>query len=604
MSSTNNRKAPPMMGPGPRRAYGKPKNFKKSIGKLLSHNKQYFPPMIIAIIFAIICTGITLAGPSLIENITNHLFNNLFGTIDLNYIAKLGIILACLYFVCLVLNYLAGFIMTTITNRISKGFRKEISRKINYLPLSYLDRTSHGDLLSRITNDVDTISQSLNQSIITVITSIIMLIGSLVMMFIKSWILALSAIASSLIGFVLVVIIMKKSQKHFIAQQNALGELNGHVEETYSGHLVIKAYNAERESSLTFNSINDKLYNSAWKSQFLSGLMMPIMNFIGNLGYVVVCVVGGALLIGGHIEFGAISAFLLYVRYFTQPLTQLAQVTTNLQSAAAASERVFELLDEKELEAEENKTKKLETCKGNVEFKHVKFGYTKDKTIIKDFSAKISAGQKVAIVGPTGAGKTTLVNLLMRFYEVDSGSIEIDGVDTKELTRENVHNLFSMVLQDTWIFNGTIKENVKYSKEDVTDEQIVEACKAVGLHHFIKTLPQGYDTVLDENTSISAGQKQLLTIARAMIQNSPMLILDEATSSVDTRLELLIQEAMDKLTKNRTSFVIAHRLSTIKNANLILVMKDGDVIESGTHEELLNKNGFYAQLYNSQFEET
>lgn len=331
---------------------------------------------------------------------------------------------------------------------------------------------------------------------------------------------------------------------------------------------------------------------------------MPIMNFIGNLGYVVVCVVGGALLIGGHIEFGAISAFLLYVRYFTQPLTQLAQVATNLQSAAAASERVFELLDEKELEAENNKTKKLETCKGNVEFKHVKFGYTKDKTIIKDFSAKISAGQKVAIVGPTGAGKTTLVNLLMRFYEVDSGSIEIDGVDTKELTRENVHDLFSMVLQDTWIFNGTIKENVKYSKEDVTDEQIVEACKAVGLHHFIKTLPQGYDTVLDENTSISAGQKQLLTIARAMIQNSPMLILDEATSSVDTRLELLIQEAMDKLTKNRTSFVIAHRLSTIKNANLILVMKDGDVIESGTHEELLNKNGFYAQLYNSQFEET
>ena len=603
MSSANNRPTPPMGGPHAKGGFGKPKNFKKSWGQILRYTKPYRTSMIFAIIFAVVVTAITLVGPSLIEKITNYIYDGIFTGINLDGIAKIGIILACLYFLSLILNYLSGYIMSTVTRLVSKQLRKNISRKINVLPLSYLDSTTHGDMLSRITNDVDTVSHSLDHSIITVVTSSLMLIGSLSIMFIKNWLLTLCAIVSSFIGFALVSIIMKKSQKHFVSQQKSLGELNGHIEELYGGHSIVKAYNAEKESTAKFNNINTNLYKSAWKSQFLSGLMMPIMGFIGNLGYVTICVVGGVLVLNGKIEFGVISAFLLYIRFFTQPLTQIAQVATNLQSAAAAGERVFEVLNQEELSDESNKTKYLKTCNGDVSFKNVKFSYVKGKTIIKDFSAEIKAGQKVAIVGPTGAGKTTLVNLLMRFYEVDSGSIEIDGVNTKELTRNNIHNLFSMVLQDTWIFNGSIKQNIVYNQENISDEQIKEACKAVGLHHFIKTLPQGYDTILDENTSISSGQKQLLTIARAMIQNSPMLILDEATSSVDTRLEILIQEAMDKLTQNRTSFVIAHRLSTIKNADLILVLKDGDIIEKGNHEELLAQNGFYAELYNSQFEE-
>ena len=473
MNSANNRPAPPMRGPGGpgmRGGFGKPKDFKKSWGQILRYTKPHRISLIFAIIFAVIVTAITLTGPSLIEEITNLIAKGVYVGIDLDRIAKFGIILACLYFLSLILNYLTGFIMSTITRKVSKQLRKDISRKINVLPLSYLDSTTHGDMLSRITNDVDTVSHSLDQSIITVVTSSMMLIGSLTIMFIKNWLLTLCAIASSFIGFALVSIIMKKSQKHFVAQQKSLGDLNGHIEETYGGHTIVKAYNAEREATSTFNNINTNLYKSAWKSQFLSGLMMPIMGFIGNLGYATICVVGGVLVLNGKIEFGVISAFLLYIRFFTQPLTQIAQVATNLQSAAAAGERVFEVLNQDELSDESHKTKHLDTCEGNVSFKNVKFGYEKGKTIIKDFSIDIKAGQKVAIVGPTGAGKTTLVNLLMRFYEVDSGTIEIDGVDTKELTRDNVHNLFSMVLQDTWIFNGTIKQNIIYNQENVSDK--------------------------------------------------------------------------------------------------------------------------------------
>lgn len=602
MSKDNKQtKVPPMHGPM-RMGFGKPKNFKTAWKNIFKQTKQFTFPIIIAIVFALCCTVITIVGPSFLEDITNELRYNLLN-INISYITKISAILLTLYALSAILQYLSSFIMATVTRKLAKNMRRDISRKINVLPLSYIDSTSHGDLLSRMTNDVDTIAQSMDQSIITIITSTLLLTCSLIIMFIKSWILALCAVGASIIGFTLVSLIMKFSQKQFLKQQISLGEINGHIEEIYSGHAVVKANNAEKQCAVKFNKINNDLYQSAWKSQFLSGLMMPIMTFIGNLGFVIVCVVGGALVVNGTLELGAISAFLLYIRYFTQPLTSLAQVATQMQSAAAASERVFEFLDQKELESEPDKLTEIKDFKGNVEFDHVKFGYTKDKVIIKDFSAKIKAGQKVAIVGPTGAGKTTLVNLLMRFYETDSGSIKIDGVDTKDLTRDAVHNLFSMVLQDTWIYNASVKDNIKYSKTDVSDEDVKKAAKAVGLHHFIKTLPQGYDTILDDNTAISAGQKQLLTIARAMVQNSPMLILDEATSSVDTRLEILIQKAMDTLTENRTSFVIAHRLSTIKNADLILVMKDGDIVEQGNHQELLAKNGFYAELYNSQFEE-
>ncbi len=585
-----------------RRSFGKPKDTKKAFKDLFLYLKPYVVAIVFAVIFSIIVTIITLAGPSFIEEITNLITKNITN-IPLQKVAKLCIIILTLYALSAILNYAVGFIMSTVSNLFSKKLRKDISRKINVLPLSYLDHTTHGDMLSRITNDVDLISSNLSNSIITLLTSALLLIGSVVMMFIKSWLLAICVISLSLLGFVFIAIIMKKSQKYFVRQQSSLGQLNGHVEEIYTGHTIVKAYNAEEEAKEKFTSINNELYNSAWKSQFLSGLMMPIMALIGNIGYVIIAVLGAILCIENKIDIGVIASFTMYIGYFSRPLNQIAQITTQLQSTLAASERVFEVLNQNELENENYKTQKIENCKGKVVFDHVRFGYNKNTPIIKDFSAVVKPGQKVAIVGPTGAGKTTIVNLLMRFYEVDGGQILIDDIPTTNITRENLHDLFSMVLQDTWIFNGTVKDNVVYSKENVSADEVVEACKSVGLHHFIKTLPNGYDTMLSENTSISAGQKQLLTIARAMIQNSPMLILDEATSSVDTRLELAIQKAINKLTKNRTAFIIAHRLSTIKNADLILVMQNGDVVESGTHKELLEKGGFYAELYNSQFED-
>jgi len=480
--------------------------------------------------------------------------------------------------------------------------RNDISFKINRLPLKYFDQTSIGDTLSRVTNDVDAIGQTLNQSIATLVTAIVTFIGALIMMFYNSWILALTAVGASLIGFALMMIITRKSQKYFIAQQRGLGNIGGHVEEIYSSHNVVKVYNGGREAKRAFEKYNGDLYASAWKSQFLSGMMMPLMQFIGNFGYVAVCVVGAALAMNGTISFGVIVAFMMYVRLFTQPLSQMAQAANNMQRAAAAGERVFVFLDEPELTDESQKRFLLHDVQGAVEFKNVRFGYSPDKVIIHDFSARVKPGQKIAIVGPTGAGKTTIVNLLMRFYDLDSGQILLDDVPTDMVPRENVHEQFCMVLQDSWLFEGTIKENIIYSKPGITDEQVIDACKTVGLHHFISTLPDGYDTVLNDKASLSEGQKQLVTIARAMIENAPLLILDEATSSVDTRTERIVQAAMDQLTEGRTSFVIAHRLSTIRNADLILVMDHGDIIESGNHSELLAQGGFYAELYNSQFE--
>ena len=539
------------------------------------------------------------------SNNTLNIWLNTETKINLDSIFRIAIFLVILYIISYFANFFQGFLMATVNQRVSKNLRTAISDKINRLPLKYFDSMSYGEVLSRVTNDVDTIGQALNNSVNTLVGAAALFIGSLIMMFVTNWIMALSGVIATIIGFVIMIVIISKSQKYFMEQQAVLGQVNGIVEECYSGQEIIKAYNAEQETGEFFEKENTRLYKSAWKSQFYSGLMQPIMGFIGNFSYVVVCVVGAVLVYYNIINFSVIIAIMIYIRLFTQPLAQMAQGVTNLQSAAAASERVFEFLEQPELSDESNLTKRLENSeiKGNVEFKHVKFGYVPEKIIIKDFSAKIKAGQKVAIVGPTGAGKTTLVNLLMKFYDVTDGDILIDGVSIKELTRENVHAIFGMVLQDTWLFQGTIKDNVRYSKEDVTDEQIINACVECGIDHFVKTLPNGYDTILDDNTNISAGQKQLLTIARAMVENAPMLILDEATSSVDTRTEILIQNSMDKLTENRTSFVIAHRLSTIKNADIILVMKDGDIIEMGNHEELLAKNGFYAELYNSQFEE-
>ena len=597
-------------GPGPRVAE-KPKTFKAAMAKLIGFVKPFLVPIIVALVFAIAGTVLNLLGPNILSDLTNAIQrsfvqDNIPGVydIDMSRVFHLCIFLVVIYGAGLICSYVQGIIMATVTQKNSRSLRTAISKKINLLPLKYFDSNSIGDVLSRVTNDVDTIGQTLNQSVVTLVTSVVMLVGSIVMMFYTNWIMAFTAIGASLIGFVFMFLIMGKSQKYFARQQRFLGDINGHIEESYAGHNVVKAYNAERKVKKTFDDINYKLYSSAWKSQFLSGLMMPLMTFIGNLGYVAVCVVGAVLVADGKIDFGVVVAFTLYVRLFTSPLSQLAQAFTSMQSAAAASERVFEFLDEKELSDESGVTKYLpaDKVRGDVEFDHVRFGYDPDRIIIKDFSASAKAGQKIAIVGPTGAGKTTMVNLLMRFYELNSGCIRIDGIPTNELTRENVHDLFCMVLQDTWLFDGTIRENVVYSKENVTDEDVVRACKAVGLHHFVQTLPKGYDTVLDDKANLSAGQKQLVTIARAMIENAPMLILDEATSSVDTRTEILIQKAMDALTVGRTSFIIAHRLSTIKNADLILVMREGDIVEKGTHEELLAKKGFYADLYNSQFE--
>ena len=523
---------------------------------------------------------------------------------DMTKIKSMVIILSILYILSSLFSYVESIIMTVISNNYAKKMRSDVSKKINKLPLKYFDAHETGDILSRITNDIDTVAQNLNHSLATLVTSLTLFLGSVFMMFITNVIMAITAIISSLIGFSLMAVILSKSQKYFTRRQKELGNLNGYIEEIYSGHNVVKAYNGDIEANKHFDELNEKLYECNRKSQFLSGIMQPIMMFVGNLGYVAVCIVGALLTMNNVISFGVIVAFMIYVRMFTNPLSQIAQAMTSLQSTAAASERVFEFLDESEMTNENKFKKKLnkKSVKGEIEFRHVKFGYDSNRTIIKDFSAKVKPGEKIAIVGPTGAGKTTMVNLLMKFYEINSGDILIDGVSIKELTRENIHDLFVMVLQDTWLFDGTVRENLKFNKEHVSDDVIKEACKTVGVDHFINTLPGGLDAKISNSESISQGQKQLLTIARGMIENAPFLILDEATSNVDTRTEELVQKAMDKLTKGKTSFIIAHRLSTIKNADLILVMNDGNIVEQGSHDELLEKDGFYAELYNSQFD--
>ena len=523
---------------------------------------------------------------------------------NIDKIKNIAILLICIYLISAIFEYFEAILMTDVSNNFARKLRGNISSKINKLPLKYFDKHVIGDILSRVTNDVDTIAQSMNQSLSTLVSAITLFVGTIIMMFVTNSVMAITAILASLFGFVFMSLVLSKSQKYFVAKQNELGALNGHIEEVYSGLNVVKTYNGEKISNEKFDELNDKLYKANWKSEFLSGLMMPMMSFIGNFGYVAVCVVGALLALNGHISFGVIVAFIVYVRLFVSPLSQIAQAMTSLQSTAAASERVFEFLDEKEMADESNikTTLDKEKVKGNIEFKNVEFKYDgNDKPTIKNFSAKAKAGEKVAIVGPTGAGKTTMVNLLMKFYDINNGEILIDGVSTKDLTRRNIHDLFTMVLQDTWVFNGSIKDNIIYNTPDVSMEMVEAVCKTVGLDHFIKTLPNGYDTILSDNDSVSAGQRQLLTIARGMIQNAPFLILDEATSNVDTRTEELVQKAMDKLTEGKTSFIIAHRLSTIKNADLILVMNEGNIIEQGNHEELMKQNGFYAELYNSQF---
>lgn len=608
--SENRKPRGPMMGPG-RGVVEKPKNFNLTMRKLIKYAKNYVPAIVTALIFALVSTVLQILGPNKLREMTDIIVVGLprivdgmpaAQSIDMDAVGRVGLILIIFYSVSLLLGFVQNFIMATVTQRISRKMRSDISNKINRLPLQYFDNTSHGDVLSRVTNDVDTVGQTLGQSVGNLVTASAMFFGSVVMMFYNSWILALTAIVSGVVGIFLMSFIMNKTQNYFKKQQEDLGAINGHIEEMYSGHNVVQVYNYSETSKSTFEEINTKLYDSAWKSQFLSGLMMPMMGFIGNFGYVAVCVVGAALAMKGVISFGVIVAFTVYIRLFTQPLSQFAQSFNNLQRTAASGERVFDLLEEKELANEDEKQSKLKNISGDVDFVNVKFGYTNDKTVINNFSASIKAGQKVAIVGPTGAGKTTIVNLLMRFYEIQSGDILIDGKSIKEVPRENVREQFSMVLQDTWIFEGTIRENIVYNKENVSDEEVIKVAKAVGIDHFIKTLPEGYDTILSDKDSLSAGQKQLITIARAMIHNAPLTILDEATSSVDTRTERMVQEAMDKLTVGRTSFVIAHRLSTIKNADLILVMADGDIVESGNHDELLKRGGYYFDLYNSQFE--
>ncbi len=523
---------------------------------------------------------------------------------DFTAIKNIALFLVIIYIASAIFSFFGHYIMATVSNNFAKDLRSRIITKINKLPLKYFDRNSTGDILSRITNDVDTVAQTMSQSIGSLVGAITLLIGSVIMMFVTNWIMAISAIVSSLLGFSIMAIILKKSQKYFIQRQVELGNMNGHIEEIYSGHNVVKVYNGKKDADEKFDKLNEKVFDAIRKSQFLSGLMQPIMGFIGNFSYVVVCVVGALLALNGYITFGVIVAFIVYVRLFTNPLSQIAQAMTSLQSAAAASERIFEFIEAEEMSDESALTKHLDRdkVKGNITFDHVKFGYDSDRIIIKDFSAKVKPGQKIAIVGPTGAGKTTMVNLLMKFYEINSGDIKIDGVSINELTRENVHDLFTMVLQDTWVFNGTVRENIVYNRENVSDYELKQVCKVVGVDHFIKSLPNSYDTVIEDNDSISSGQKQLMTIARGMLDNAPFLILDEATSNVDTRTEELVQKAMDKLMEGRTSFIIAHRLSTIKNADLILVMNEGNIIEQGSHDELMKQNGFYASLYNSQFE--
>lgn len=594
-----------MRGPGMgRRPAEKSKDFKGTWMKIIRYCKRYLAGIVVALICAVAGTILTILGPDKLSDLTKVITEGIATGIDMERVKSIGLTLVAFYVGSAILSFGQQFIMATVTQNVTKQLRSDISGKINRLPMAYYNKTSTGDVLSRVTNDVDMISQSMNQSIGNLVSAVALFFGSLIMMFKTNVIMTLTAVIATMIGFGLMSLITSHSQKYFSRQQANLGALNGHIEEIYSGHTVVKAYNGEKNAKKVFDELNNNLRDSAFKAQSLSGLMQPLMAFIGNFGYVAVCVMGAVLTMKGYIGFEVIVAFMMYIRLFTQPLAQIAQATQSLQSAAAAGERVFAFLGAEEMSDESGKTEKLGKAEGYVDFEHVKFGYEDtDKIIIHDFSAKAKPGQKIAIVGPTGAGKTTLVNLLMRFHEIQSGDIKIDGISTRDMKREEVRSQFCMVLQDTWLFEGTVRENLVYNTENASEEKIEAACKAVGLDHFIRTLPHGYDTILNDQVSLSQGQKQQLTIARAMIADKPMLILDEATSSVDTRTELQIQKAMDALMQNRTSFVIAHRLSTIKNADLILVLKDGDIIESGNHEELLAKGGFYADLYNSQFDQ-
>ncbi|RGC46768.1 ABC transporter ATP-binding protein [Coprococcus catus] len=603
MENRNNRGG--MRGPGMgRRPAEKSKDFKGTWMKIIRYCKRYLAVIVVALICAVAGTILTILGPDKLSDLTKVITEGIATGIDMERVKSIGLTLVAFYVGSAILSFGQQFIMATVTQNVTKQLRSDISGKINRLPMAYYNKTSTGDVLSRVTNDVDMISQSMNQSIGNLVSAVALFFGSLIMMFKTNVIMTLTAVIATMIGFGLMSLITSHSQKYFSRQQANLGALNGHIEEIYSGHTVVKAYNGEKNAKKVFDELNNNLRDSAFKAQSLSGLMQPLMAFIGNFGYVAVCVMGAVLTMKGYIGFEVIVAFMMYIRLFTQPLAQIAQATQSLQSAAAAGERVFAFLGAEEMSDESDKTENLGKAEGYVDFEHVKFGYEDtDKIIIHDFSAKAKPGQKIAIVGPTGAGKTTLVNLLMRFHEIQSGDIKIDGISTRDMKREEVRSQFCMVLQDTWLFEGTVRENLVYNTENVSEEKIEAACKAVGLDHFIRTLPHGYDTILNDQVSLSQGQKQQLTIARAMIADKPMLILDEATSSVDTRTELQIQKAMDALMQNRTSFVIAHRLSTIKNADLILVLKDGDIIESGNHEKLLAKGGFYADLYNSQFDQ-
>lgn len=606
MSEREHRTAP---GPGPRPggpgmpAPGGAKNMKKALGALVGYCRKYLVFIVMALIFAAVSSVLSVIGPDYISELTETITNGISPmgiNIDMERIASIATTLIAIYAVSMLLGYLQSMIMTHVSCNVGKKMRSDITGKINRIPLKYFDSHSHGDTLSRVTNDVDMIGQSLNMSIGTLVSAITTLIGCVIMMFVTEWRMALTAIISSLLGFIAMGLIMGKSQQHFVARQNSLAEVNGHVEEYYAGQNIVRAYNSEEKGLATFKAANEKLRKHTFKAEFLSGLMMPIMSFVGNFGYVAVCIVGAALAFNGTINFSVVVAFMIYIRLFTSPLGQIGQGFSSIQSAAAASERVAEFLEEEELSDESTKSKVLTDVKGDVAFEHVTFGYNPDKTIIHDFSAKVKAGSKVAIVGPTGAGKTTIVNLLMRFYELNKGKISVDGTSLADITRENVHDIFGMVLQDTWLFEGTVRDNLTYGKK-VSDEKLLDICKQCGLKHFIATLPNGLDTVLNDTVTISAGQKQLLTIARAMVEDAPMLILDEATSSVDTRTEVKIQKAMDTLTAGRTSFVIAHHLSTIRDADMIIYMRDGDIKETGTHDELIAKKGMYAELYNSQF---